>query len=120
MGVWLGWEEITTPKDAALKVITEQCGTINVKGHSVEREGDHRTSTFELFYGPCRVVFRFACAPPLTAALGLLGGATYVVELFAKFPLGQGEGALLENSCQQTAARDPNRNEIMSLSVIPV
>ena len=49
--VWLGWEEITTPKDAALKVIMEQCGTINVKGHSVEREGDHRTKSYELFYG---------------------------------------------------------------------
>ena len=49
--VWLGLEEITTPKDAALAVITEQCGTINLKGHSVEREGDHRIETYELFYG---------------------------------------------------------------------
>ena len=32
-------------------MIIEQCGTINVKGHSVEREGDHRTKTYELFYG---------------------------------------------------------------------
>ena len=49
--VWLGLEEITTPKDAALAVITEQCGTINLKGHSVEREGGHRIKTYELFYG---------------------------------------------------------------------
>ena len=32
-------------------MIIEQCGTIDVKGHSVEREGDHRTKTYELFYG---------------------------------------------------------------------
>lgn len=49
--VWLGLEEITTPKDAALSVIMEQCGTINLKGHSVERKGDHRIRTYELFYG---------------------------------------------------------------------
>ena len=38
-------------QEKALKVITEQCSTINVKGHSVKREGNHRSKNFELFYG---------------------------------------------------------------------
>mmetsp|Transcript_26979 Transcript_26979/g.63809 ORF Transcript_26979/g.63809 Transcript_26979/m.63809 type:complete len:210 (+) Transcript_26979:26-655(+) len=43
---------------------------------------------------------------------GLLGAATYAAELLAKFPLGQGEGALLESSFQLWAARNHNRNQI--------
>ena len=38
-------------QEKALKVITEQCSTINVKGHSVKREGNHRSKNFELFCG---------------------------------------------------------------------
>ena len=38
-------------QEKALKVITEQCSTINVKGHSVKRDGNHRSKNFELFCG---------------------------------------------------------------------